>query len=220
VRGEGLGFHTARCTATKCSHRKPRRQMLYAMAKITHRLDLVHWDGRLRQRVFTAERALRGVRAAVRRGWRVGPYWLTVACCRLNCYGERASSALDRRGAVQGATTLKVIPTCWAASRGTLCVSLCALLAACYSPDQPKLDKEVRALVHPGMTMAEARDRLSFHGFSCASFQGTPQVGDQLAVGCARYRGLGCMEPVDLEPENWRPLVTAVDVRRIVCTWF
>jgi len=48
-----------------------------------------------------------------------------------------------------------------------LCVILYAALVSCYSPNQQKFDKELRALVYPGMAVSTAVDRLSSRGFTC-----------------------------------------------------
>jgi hypothetical protein len=96
---------------------------------------------------------------------------------------------------------------------------LCAVLPGCYKPDQLKLEKEVRALVQPSITMTEAADRLRSHGFACASY-GAQQDGKQPPIDCSRLRGLGCMEALTLEPAEWSPVVASLRNLRAVCTWF
>lgn len=93
---------------------------------------------------------------------------------------------------------------------------LCFLLAGCYRPDQQKLEREARALVQPGMTMAAAQDHLFSHGFTCVP---SHRVGNKRAADCKRSRGLGCMEALSLEPEEGSAVVTALSNLRAVCAW-
>ena len=90
-----------------------------------------------------------------------------------------------------------------AACRGMLCIMLCALLTACYRPDQQKLEEEVRALVRPGMKMADAEEGLVSRGFDCSEFFSDPQGQKQPSLNCRRHRGWKCDEQVNLQPADY-----------------
>ena len=97
-------------------------------------------------------------------------------------------------------------------SEATLCAFLCAVLASCYSPNQQKLEKDLRSVVQPGMTVSTAVDRLSARGFRCEGNR---------PLTCSRLRQRllpsSCIERVNLEPADRASLVTVVDVRPILC---
>ena len=90
-----------------------------------------------------------------------------------------------------------------------------AALVSCYSPNQQKLDKELQTLVHPGMAVSTAVDRLSSRGFACD--------GDH-PLTCTRIRQRllpsSCVERVNLEPGDRASTLTVVDVRPIACAGF
>jgi hypothetical protein len=96
-----------------------------------------------------------------------------------------------------------------------LYVLLSAALTSCYSQNQQRLDKEIRGLAYPGMTVPTAIDHLSSHGFACE--------GDH-PLSCSRIRQRllpsSCVERVNIDPAERAAVLTVVDVRPIACAGF
>lgn len=91
-------------------------------------------------------------------------------------------------------------------------VLVTGVLTSCYSPNQQKLEDDIRTLVYPGMAVSAAIAHLSSRGFAC--------TGDH-PVTCSRVRQRllpsSCVERVSLEPSDPRSAVRVVDVHPIVC---
>jgi hypothetical protein len=97
------------------------------------------------------------------------------------------------------------------AARSLTVAGFASILAGCYSPNQPMLEKEVRNLVQPGMPVSVAVADLSSHGFSCT----------EEPITCSRVRQRflpsSCVERVNLQRVQPGPIIGTVDVRPIVC---
>jgi hypothetical protein len=97
------------------------------------------------------------------------------------------------------------------ASRSISIVGLSSVLAGCYSPNQPRLEREVLDLVQPGMSVSVAVADLSSHGFSCTQ---TPVTCSRISQ---RLLPSSCVERVNLQLGPQGSAISTVDVRPIVC---
>jgi hypothetical protein len=99
-----------------------------------------------------------------------------------------------------------------------LSLVLVVLLAGCYTVNQQRFAEYVAETVQPGMSLAQATERLSVAGFACDPRSASP------AITCTRTRQsvlpYTCIERINLMPNTEITSVIAIAVAPIVCAGF